>query len=113
MIDTTDLNDVVLPNYLKTTDTTGWIDYDGTHYHCNYCGHGDLAMDLWGLDEWSAESSGRVKIYYDYVIGKYGKERTCRSDSTSVYYVENRLTQAQFNTLVDLGFIIDKEDMPL
>ena len=107
-----DLDGVVLPNYLKTTDATGWIDYDGTHYHCDYLGHSDLAMDLWDLDESSAESSGRVKIYYDHVIGKYGKERTRRSDSTCVYYVENRLTQAQFDTLTDLGFIIDEEDMP-
>ena len=79
-----DLDGVVLPNYLKTTDATGWIDYDGTHYHCDYLGHSDLAMDLWGLDESSAESSGRVKIYYDHVIGKYGKERTRRSDPTCV-----------------------------
>jgi len=101
-----------LPNYLKTTDATGWIDYDGTHYHCDYLGHSDLAMDLWDLDESSAESSGRVKIYYDHVIGKYGKERTRRSDPTCVYYVENHLTQAQFDTLTDLGFVIDEEDMP-
>lgn len=107
-----DLDGVVLPDYLKTTDATGWIDYDGTHYHCDYLGHSDLAMDLWDLDEWSAESSGRVKIYYDQTIGKYGKERTRRSDPTSVYYVANRLTQAQFDTLTDLGFIIDEEDMP-
>jgi len=104
--------DLDLPNYLKTADVTGWIDYDGTHYHCDYLGHSDLAMDLWDLDEWSAESSGRVKIYYDPVTGKYGKERTCSSDPTMVYYVENRLTQAQFDTLIELGFTVDEEDMP-
>ena len=108
-----DLDGVILPNYLKTTDLTGWIDLDGTHYHCDYMGHGTAADDLWNISEWTAESSGRVKIYYDQIIGKYGKERTCRDDPTIVYYVKNRLTQKQFDKLIELNFIIDEDDMPL
>lgn len=90
--------------------TQGWIDFDGSFYPCRHFGHDHLSYSLWDLDEWSAQSTGRVKIYYDPYCGAIGKAHYCNSDPNYAYYVEKKLTQAQLETLQQMNFVIDSDD---
>ena len=100
-----------LLKYLKN-HKTGWIDYDGTFIPCNYMEHDSCAWDHFGVCGVAAESSGRVKIYYDPLSNEYGKHHTCRKAPKYSYYIENHLTLAQYNTLYDMDFIIDEDELP-
>ena len=92
---------------------TGWLDRAGNHYPAGFMEHYQVGYDIFRKSEWELEEAGIVKIYHDRITAKYN---VCNVPGTDiVYYIKkpNRLSSAQVNWLVDNGFNIDEDDIPL
>ena len=74
----------------------GWIDREGIFYRCGYMEHAFIAANCFNMTEVMAESRGYVKIYSD--------------GGSKAWYCDRRLTQAQYNKLIELGFDDIDED---
>lgn len=92
---------------------TGWLDRMGNHYPAGFMEHYQVGYNIFEKSEWQLEEIGIVKIYHDKIAAKYN---VCNVPGTDiVYYIQkpNRLSSAQVNWLVDNGFNVDEDDIPL
>ena len=71
----------------------GWIDRDGVFYKCGHAEHSFIIEACFGLSEIEAEEEGFVKIFLDPF------ELSNRN-----WFCKRRITQRQYDKLIELGF---------
>ena len=89
----------------------GWLDRDGTFYSCHSYEHYEAAQRVFGLSDWQLEERGIVKVYLHHTPSQLYKRRGTDEE----YYIQspNRLTNAQYNWLIENDFNVDEDDTPL
>jgi len=88
--------DIINRFYKNGTEPYGFIDRDGTFYHCGYFEHSQCATFCFGMDEWDCEKAGICKIALNPL-----------NDGKRFYFCDKKLTEAQAKTLREEGFDVD------